>query len=113
MYGERSACGGGCVAKERGMDAEVKGATRSVVSTVCRSIGEEDHLCGKCSFAHQAHTVFVDKQSRCAQFGIVIRKERKISLVLKGALKGLSDFFSPVGCFGNKGGRDLHVTLVF
>jgi hypothetical protein len=29
-------------------------------------------------------------------------------LLLEGALKGLSDFFSPVGRFGNKGGRDLH-----
>jgi hypothetical protein len=34
-------------------------------------------------------------------------------LLLEGALKGLSDFFSPVGRCGNKGGRDLHVTLVF
>ena len=90
------------------VDAEVKGATGGVVGTVGGGIGEEHHLGGEGSFADYAHAVFGDEDAGGTQFGIVVGEEGKCPLLLEGALKGLSDFFCPVGRFGNKGGRDLH-----
>lgn len=112
MRSKCAANGSEVVVKECREDAEVEGATGGVVGAVCGGIGEEYHLGGEGALAHYAHTVFGDEDAGGTQFGVVVGEEGKCPLLLEGALKGLSDFFSPVGRCGNKGGRDLHVTLV-
>lgn len=108
MRSKCAANGSEVVVKECREDAEVEGATGGVVGAVCGGIGEEYHLGGEGSFADNAHTVFGDEDAGGTQFGVVIGEEGECPLLLESALKGLSDFFSPVGGVGSEGGDDEH-----
>ena len=99
--------GGGVVEVGR-VDAEVEGAARGVVGAVGGGIGEEHHLGGECPFADDAHTVFGDEDAGGAQFRVVVGEEGEGALLLEGALKGLSDFFSPVDSGCRKCGSNAH-----
>ena len=99
--------GGGVVEVGR-VDAEVEGAAGGVVGTVGGGIGEEHHLGGECPFADDAHTVFGDEDAGGTQFRVVVGEEGEGALLLEGALKGLSDFFSPVDSGCRKCGSNAH-----